>query len=306
MTAVSPVPPLVGLYWTLAGPVEVATGREWSLFDFRDRCEEAARAGFRGIGLWHADLEHVMATRSLGEMRQILDDNGLEYLELEFLTDWFLGPGDGRRDAADARRRLLLAASAALGAHHIKVGNLFGRACPVSQIADEFARLCAEAAQQTTARIVYEFMPFDASVHSIDMALAVVAGAGADNGGIAIDTWHMGKLRIAPGDLARIPPRFLAWIELSDGRAASMPDLSDETLNHRELPGEGELGVGRYVAAGLALGYGGPWGVEVLSARLRSLPMPEMYRRAYQATAAQFLPSHAPSPGRGVSTREGA
>jgi len=35
---------LVGLYWTLAGPVQLKTGREWSLFDFRDRCEEAARA----------------------------------------------------------------------------------------------------------------------------------------------------------------------------------------------------------------------------------------------------------------------
>jgi sugar phosphate isomerase/epimerase len=282
---------VVGLYWTLAGPVEVGTGREWSLFDFRDRCEEAARAGFSGIGIWHADLEHVLATRDLSEIKQILDDNGLRYLELEFLTDWFLESGDDRRKAADSRRRLLLEAAGALGAHHVKVGNLFGTPCALARLSEEFAGLCAEAARHTAAKIVYEFMPFDVNVNSVDTALTVVGGAGADNGGIAIDTWHMGKLRIPPGDLARIPSRLLSWIELSDGQAANMPDLSDECLNHRMLPGEGEIGVDRYVAAGQACGYAGPWGVEVLSARLRNLPMTEMYRRAYQATAAQFTPA---------------
>jgi sugar phosphate isomerase/epimerase len=310
MAPVTPAAPpgvsVVGLYWTLAGPVELKTGREWSLFDFRDRCEEAARAGFSGIGLWHADLEHVLATRTPAEMKRILAGHGLEHLELEFLTDWFIDPGDERRTAADARRRLLLEASEVLEPHHIKVGNLFGTPCAIGKITDEFAGLCAEAAQHTTAKIVYEFMPFDANVKSVAAALAVVAGAGADNGGIAIDTWHLGKLRIPPRDLGQIPPRFLSWVELSDGRAADMPDLSDETLNHRSLPGEGELGVARYVAACQALGYDGPWGVEVLSAELRSLPMREMYRRAYRATAAQIGPRPATPGERGVSTQEGA
>ena len=282
---------VAGLYWTLAGPVQVGTGREWSLFDFRDRCEEAAGAGFSGIGLWHADLEHVLVSRSLSEMKQILDDNGLACSELEFLCDWFVESGDDRRRASDARRRLLLEAAAALGAHHIKVGNLFATPCAIGQIADEFTLLCADAARRTAAKVVYEFMPFDCNVNSVDKALAVVEGAEAENGGLAIDTWHMGKLRIPPGDLGRIPPRYLSWIELSDGLAATMPDLSDECLNHRRLPGEGELGVDGYVAAGRAGGYQGPWGVEVLSAELRSLPMREMYRRAYEATAAQFKPT---------------
>jgi sugar phosphate isomerase/epimerase len=297
---------LVGLYWTLAGPVQVRTGREWSLFDFRDRCEEAARVGFTGIGLWHADLEHVPATRTLGEMKRILADNGLEYLELEFLTDWFIDSGDERRSAADARRRLLLEAAGVLQAHHVKVGNLTGTPCAIRKITEEFAGLCAEAARHTAAKIVYEFMPFDANVRSVAQALAVVAGAGADNGGIAIDTWHLGKLRIPPDDLGQIPLPFWSWMELSDGQITSLPDLSEETLNHRRLPGEGELGVDRYVTAGQALGYQGPWGVEVLSAQLRNLPMREMYRRAYQATAAQFRPRPATPAGLGASPREGA
>ena len=53
---------LLGLYWTVSGPVEVHVGREWSLFDWADRCAEARKVGFSGLGIWHADLEHVLET----------------------------------------------------------------------------------------------------------------------------------------------------------------------------------------------------------------------------------------------------
>src|SRR4051812_40215624 len=120
---------LLGLYWTTSGPVEVHVGREWSLFDLRDRCEHAARVGFQGLGLWHADLEHVLETRTLPEVKTLFDDNGLEHLELEFLWEWFLDPGDERRRDADRTRRLLFDAAAALGAHHVKAGNIPGTPC---------------------------------------------------------------------------------------------------------------------------------------------------------------------------------
>ena len=131
---------LIGLYWTISGPVEVHFGREWSLFDLRDRCEHAARVGFAGIGLWHADLEHVLETRTLTEIRQLLDDNGLRYLELEFLGDWFLDPGDERRTASDERRALLLEAASALPTHHIKVGNIVGTECELPKIDKQYSK----------------------------------------------------------------------------------------------------------------------------------------------------------------------
>jgi sugar phosphate isomerase/epimerase len=125
-------------------------------------------------------------------------------------------------------------------------------------------------------------------VHSLDAALAVVEGAGVPNGGIAIDSWHMGKLGIAPEDLRRVPLEYLSWVELSDGRREDMDDLVDETVNHRRLPGEGELDVAAYVEVCRDQGYAGPWGVEVLSEELRNLPMEEIFQRAYETTSAQF------------------
>jgi sugar phosphate isomerase/epimerase len=279
---------LVALYWTVSGPVEVHVGREWSLFDWADRCAEARKVGFSGIGIWHADLQHVLETRGLAEMKTAFDDNGLRYLELEFLMDWFVDPGDPRREASDEMRKLLFEAAAVFGAHHIKVGNIPGTPCELPQLAERFAELCADAARHTDAKVVYEFMPFDVNVRTVDAAVTVVGGAGAANGGVAIDTWHMSKLGIAPDELRRIPPQYLSWIELSDGQLEDMDDPIDEVVNHRQLPGEGEFDLRAYIAVCEDCGYAGPWGVEVLSEDLRNNPIDVIFRRAYDATASQF------------------
>ena len=281
---------LVALYWTVSGPVEihVAGGREWSLFDLRDRCEQAARSGFEGIGIWYADLEHILETRTLGEVKTLLDDNGLRYLELECLLDWMLDPGDDLRRAADARKELLFEAAAALDAHHIKVANIFGRPCELPVLAERYGELCAEAAGRHEAKMVYEFMPPDVNVQDLDTALRIVQAADSPNAAVAIDTWHMSKLGIRPDDLRRIPAGLLGWFELSDGHYRSVPDPVDETINHRALPGEGEFPIREYVAAARDAGYDGPWGVEVLSAELRALPIERIFDRAYETSTAQL------------------
>jgi sugar phosphate isomerase/epimerase len=279
---------LIALYWTTSGPVEVHFGREWSLFDLRDRCEHAARVGFTGIGLWHADLEHVLETRTLAEVRKVVEDHGLRDLELEFLGDWFLDPDDERRKAADKTRALLFGAAAELPVHHIKVGNIVGTECDVPRIVEGFAELCADAAKYTDAKVVYEFMPYDVQVSDVETALTVVEGAGAPNGGLAFDTWHLGKLRLEPDELRRVPPRFVSWVELSDGPYEYAEDRLDEVINRRRLPGEGEFPVAGYVAVLRELGYEGPWGVEVLSEELRNLPIEQIFERAYRSTSDQL------------------
>ena len=288
---------LIGLYWTTSGPVEVHFGREWSLFSLQDRCEQAQRVGFRGIGLWHADLEHLLETQTFGEMRQILDDHGLDQLEIEFLGDWFLDPGDERRQASDERRALLFEAAAALPAHHIKVGNIMGTECELPQIVERFGELCGDAALHTDAKIVYEFMPYDVQVNDVETALAVVEGADAPNGGLAFDTWHLGKLRLEPDELRRFPRRFISWVELSDGPYEYAEDRLDEVINRRQLPGEGEFPVAEYAAVFRELGYEGPWGVEVLSEELRNLPIEQIFDRAYETTSAQLALSRERSVG---------
>jgi sugar phosphate isomerase/epimerase len=279
---------VIGLYWTISGPVEVHFGREWSLFDLRDRCAHAARVGFAGIGIWHADLEHMLETRTLADIAAVIDEYGLRHIELEFLGDWFLDPGDERRVTADRTREVVFAAAEVLPTHHIKVGNLAGTPCELPRLIEAYGELCADAAKRTDAKILYEFMPYDAVVNTLDIALEVMEGADAPNGGLAIDTWHLGKLDIAPDDLRRIPPRFISWVELSDGPYGIADEWLDEVINRRKLPGEGDLPIRDYVRVFRELGYPGPWGVEVLSEELRNLPIEEIFDRAYETTSAQL------------------
>jgi sugar phosphate isomerase/epimerase len=279
---------LVNAYWTSAGPVEVHTGREWSLFSFADRCAQARAAGFVGIGLWHADIEHQLESTTLAEMRSHLDDNGLRLMELEFLWDWMVDEGEEERTAADKLRRMLFETAEALDAHHIKAGNIPGVECDMPKLNERYAELCADAAEHTSAKVLYEFMPFDVNVNSVDSALAVIEGI--DNTGVVIDTWHMSKLGIEPDDLRRFPVEQLGWIELSDGQYEDMEDTLDEVINRRKLPGEGEFDIRGYVRVALDLGYSEAWGVEVLSEDLRALPIDEMYRRTHAAAMAQFEP----------------
>jgi sugar phosphate isomerase/epimerase len=277
---------ILASYWTVSGPTEPAVGREWSRFDWPERCREAATAGFVGLGLWHADIEHLLESRSLAELTKIFADAGLSCFEAEFLTDFFADPADQARAQSDRRRGLLFDTAAAFGAHHIKVGNLLGRPCELDRVSEAFAELCEDAAASSDATVAYEFMPFDANVRTLDAAVRLVEGAAQPNGGLAIDTWHMAKLGISPAELHRLPPQYLTWVELSDGQLADMPDLGFETLNHRKLPGEGEFDLAGYVAAVRAAGYRGPWGVEVISAEQRGLPIDAEFRRAFETTTA--------------------
>lgn len=257
------------------------------MFDLRDRVATAARVGFSGIGIWHADLLHILEERSYTEVKQILTEHGIKYLELEFLQDWFVDEGDEKRKASDELRKTLLEAAEALDAKHIKVGNLVGTPTPVEQVTEAFAELCADAAEYGT-EIVYELMPFDPNVNDLDNLLAVVEGAGAENGGLILDPWHVVKLKIPFDDLRRIPARYIKAMELDDGYLESTQDLLTETLHHRKLCGEGEFDVKGFIRVLQDIGYGGPWGIEVLSAELRMLPMDEMITRAYDTTIAQF------------------
>jgi sugar phosphate isomerase/epimerase len=280
---------LVALYWTTSGPVEVHAGREWSLFDIADRCAQAERAGFRGIGIWHADLQHILVRRTLADVKALLDAHGLDVLELEFFWEWMLDSGDERRAAAEPIWELLHEAAAALEAHHVKVGNIPGTPCELPKLIERYGELCAQGAERHGAKMVYEFMPPDVNVQNLQTALAIVEGVNARNAALCIDTWHMAKLGISPDDLRAAPARWLGWVELSDGQWENMPDPVDETINHRALPGEGEFPIREYVAAVRDAGYDGPWGVEVLSQKLRELPIDQIFDRAYESSFAQLV-----------------
>jgi sugar phosphate isomerase/epimerase len=271
---------LMNLYWSTSG-VYFGEG-EISRFDFTDRVECAARAGFKGIGIWHADLEHTFQQRTLKDMKMILDDNGIEYLELEFLTDWFLG--GPRKAQSDSRKRLLLEASAALNAKHIKVGDFHNTPCPMPDIIEAFAALCKEAAEYG-ATIGFEFMG-SAMINNLKDARTLVETAGAKNGGLIVDLAHVVDLGISYEEVRCIPLRYMVNVELNDGTFPGSP--KHDPSRARRFCGDGEFDIKGFIRCINSMGYTGPWAVEVFSKELTLLPLDELNTRAFTTTMAQF------------------
>jgi len=276
-------PDLLASYWTISAGIPLSD-KEYSPFDFKDRVEAAARAGFKGIGIWHADLDHILERRSLKEMKRILDDNGMAHVELECLTDWFM-EGERKR-TSDIQKHKLLNAAEALRARHVKVSDFYQEKAPMMRLIEAFAGLCAEAAEHGT-RIGFELMPF-AMIQTLPECLQLVEGAAASNGGISFDLWHLSKLKIPYSEVAQVPQKYVISVEINDGTFEAPWDLLEDTLNHRRLCGEGEFAVKDFVRRMLAAGYDGPWGIEVLSQELRKLSLPEMAKRAFETTRGQF------------------
>jgi sugar phosphate isomerase/epimerase len=245
-----------------------------------------ARAGYTGIGIWHADLAHTLEKYNLKEMKQILDDNGIRHVELEFITDWFV-TGEPRKQS-DRIRAQLLEAAEALSARHIKVGDFEGKTTPMPVLIESFAGLCADAANAGT-RVVFELMPIS-MINNLADTLTMLEGADAPNGGIIFDTWHVFKIRIPFAEIAAFPKRFLLAVELNDGymNTPAGMTIDEEATGHRFFCGEGEFDLKGFLAALARTGYDGPYGIEILNLDLRTWPLDKAVEHARATTLAQF------------------
>jgi sugar phosphate isomerase/epimerase len=273
---------LLGSYWTLAGAADPAADQRCP-HDLRRRVEIAAKAGFSGMGFWHADLAEIRRKHGFAEMKRILDGNGMRHIEVEWLLDWYCT--DHRRAASDETRALLLEAAETLGARHIKIGDLDNDCAEVPQMTEEFALLCRQAAERGTM-VLFEMLPAQFSrAPSLDQVLAICRGSGAKNGGIMLDNLHLQRTGTAPADIVRKIGRDVPLgVEINDGSLALPVKFVDSVINKRLLPGDGEFDITAFLGAVWDLGYDGPVGVEVLNEYIRKWPIETAADEAFGKT----------------------
>ena len=295
----SRAPQLLASQWMHAGPFVFADGRTLSPWSLRERVEELGRTGFSGIGLHQDELAHVLAveargssaSRKLAWIRRLLEDNGIGVVELEFLTGWLYPRGHERRERERLDRALLMEAAAALGARHVKIGNIDGATAPLEDLRARFAEICEEA-RQAGCRVGLELLPLDPNGRTLAEALAW-AGGHAD-GGLYLDSWHVNNMpAVTYDDIAALPPGAIVGVELDDGLVFDDEDRASfaklgaagffAMTTQRRIPGEGEYDLAGFVRAVLATGYDGPWGCEVLSEDYKRLPRDVAYRRVHRA-----------------------
>jgi sugar phosphate isomerase/epimerase len=283
---------LIASYWTLAGDTYNGAVSEVSPRPIEERLEAAASAGFAGVGLLHPDLMAIELDMPFARLAAAAEDLGLRYIELECLDDWFTT--GQRRAASDRVRADLLRAAEALGARHIKVvGDRFGEEWPTELLAKEFAELCREAAA-AGAMVVLEPMAFT-SLMDVHAALAVVEAAGEPNGKLLLDVWHVERAGTPLSEIADLPREAIGYVELNDAAAEPVGDLFEDTIQNRLMCGEGDLDLTGFLAAVETVGYQGPFGVEVISQRLRRRPLRDTADAAF-ATTANVIALHSQLP----------
>jgi sugar phosphate isomerase/epimerase len=273
---------ILGSYWTLAVGAD-PQGDQRCLHDFGERVETAAKAGFTAMGFWHADLLENRRKLGFPEMKRILDGNGITWIEVEWLLDWFCT--DQRRMASDETRKLLLDAAEEIGADHIKIGDLGNDCADEARMTEEFALLCREASERGT-KVLFEMLPAAFSrAPSLDAVLAICRESGARNGGIMLDNLHLQRTATPPEDIVRKIPRELPLgVEINDGTLATPVNFLDSVVNKRLLPGDGEFDIAAFLHAVWTQGFDGPIGVEVLNEYIRKWSLGTAAAEAFAKT----------------------
>ncbi len=153
---------------------------------------------------------------------------------------------------------------------------LGGRTAPL-------VKRCAAMFAEAGAGMAVEFSPLGA-VTSLSAALEV-AGAAAGRAGVLIDTWHFFRGDSTWQQLTRVPLDQIAYVQFNDAPPPVSENGIRETMHRRVMPGDGTFELGRFAATLRDRGWTGVVSVEVLSAELRQLPVPDFARLAYERTA---------------------
>jgi sugar phosphate isomerase/epimerase len=253
------------------------------------RAEAAAAAGYTGMSLWMADVHRARAEGlSDADIRALFDDHGLEIAELDCLTTWLPGsapPADAPFEIDDAMRALdteFFAVADSIGGRSVNIAEIWGSTVPQDAAVEAFAGLCDRAAEHGLL-VHLEFLPWSA-FPNLNAAWDVVRLADRPNGGLIVDSWHCARSDTSLEDLAAVPGDRVLAVQLSDALAEASPDVTDETMHARLLPGEGVAQVVDVSRTLDAIGCGAPVGVEVFSDELQAMDPADAARASYDAT----------------------
>ncbi len=258
---------------------------------FAERATAASEAGFTGVSMYSTDYERARADGlSDLDLRSLLADLGLALAELDPLLSWV--PGTGLGSGATGEGAAFFRATEedyyemadALGARSLNAVLFTDTDVPRDGIAEAFAALCDRAAEHGLL-VHLEFLPWT-QIPDLATALEIVSLADRPNGGLMLDSWHHFRSGAGPDALRAAPgERFLA-VQLSDAPSEPAPDVVQETLHGRRLPGEGNIDLVGLIRTLDELGSRAPIGVEIFSDELAALPAKDAAQRAAQTVRA--------------------
>jgi sugar phosphate isomerase/epimerase len=269
---------LVATAWTSAGDTSPMRVPSTSPVPIAERVAAVADAGFGGMGLIADDLLAIKDGIGFAGLRKLLSDNGLTHVEIELIERWWIPRGQPG-NSYDVRD-LLFEAADVLRPSFIKIGSQNGPAFDDYMPVIPALRDLADEAAAHGTRIAIETMPFSA-IATVPMGAEIVTDAGHSGVGLLIDAWHVFRAETSLDELrAALSPDMVFGVELNDAAPEVVGTLFEDTVERRVLCGDGCFDLPGLVQVLRDTGFDGPWGVEILSADFRALPVAEALKLA--------------------------
>lgn len=281
----SSTPELIATCWTSAGDIAPLSRPETSPVPIGERLEAIAATGWAGFGLAYDDLVAAKDTIGFSGLRKLIDQAGFRHVEVELLNNWW---DESRSHEWKPQFELLLDAAETLGARFIKIGTAFSE--PLDDLVflvEPLRRLTTEASKRGT-RIALEPMPFS-MVGSMPTAAELMRSVGMPECGLVVDYWHVFRAGTSLVELSHsLTADQVFGVELNDADAEIKGTLFEDTRDNRRLCGEGDQDVTGFIKTLQAIGFNGPWGVEILSQEHRARPVLEALRAAHSTALSSF------------------
>jgi sugar phosphate isomerase/epimerase len=128
-----------------------------------------------------------------------------------------------------------------------------------------------------------EFMPFS-NIPDLAAGVELVRTVNRANLGLMVDLWHLVRSGTTLEELAGTPVELINGVELDDGSAGPVGDGYEDTILRRLLCGHGDFPVVEFIRTLRAMGWDGPWGLEIINAEYRRRPVREALASAYAST----------------------
>jgi sugar phosphate isomerase/epimerase len=255
------------------------------------RAECLQAAGFEAMSVFAGDVEQeVRRLGSLAALRSELRSRSAHIACLDVYLGWhpsfdpapLPGPTAGFMSATEQQ---MLAIASELEIDTISVAAPFGgRIARRAEVIDGLGAF-TERAAACGSRVGLEISA-GSQVGDLDIATALLDGVGHRGLGLILDTYNLARAKIAPDDLAALPAGSVSLIQLVDAAAEPVAERFEESLHHRQLPGNGELPLLAYLAAMARLGPLPMTGPEIFNDALTRMPSVAAAQACAAATSA--------------------
>ena len=235
--------------------------------DLVEKLDAISKAGFDAIEIFEQDF--IGSSLSPADVRQLVADYGLEIALFQPFRDFEGLPAGKLRDRAFSRAKYKFELMQELGTDLILIcSSTHAEALGgIDRAADDFAAL-GEIAKSFDVRVGFEALAWGRYISDHRDAWEVVRRANHDHIGLILDSYHTLIRNIDTRSICSIPSDKIFFVQLADAPAIDM-DYLYLSRHFRNMPGEGDLPVGRFMDAVCQTGYAGTISLEIFNDQFR-------------------------------------